>query len=615
MTKRSNSVHDRTHNWYNGSRPKWAFSPRIELVSLMMISIVFGQAPFTDITVQTGINFKHNGYVYGGGVAAGDFNNDGHIDLFIPDGIGYRNRLYLNNGNFSFSDQPLSASVADTASDGMGVVAGDIDNDGDLDLYVTNYRNENKLFLNDGSGFFTDATEQAGVGDPGPGTSTARFDYNNDGYLDNYVLNHSNVAVVSANILYRNNGDGTFTDVTEASNMGYSGSSLAVGSCDFNNDGAVDIIVVDEFNVDAFYRNNGDGTFTNVSDSLGIPLGEGMGIDFTDYDNDGDFDIYIANYYTDSFLQNNGDGTFTDVATAIGIVNYGIGWGVNVLDYDNDGYQDIYTVNGAMIYLEQDRPNRLYHNNGDGTFTDMAEEFGVNFKGDGRGSVRADFNSDGYVDIFFISVLRGQAVMYQNNGGENSWITLKLEGTQSNRDAVGARVEVITGTQRQIREVRAGSSYASTHPLDLNFGLAQASIIDSIVIYWPRGAIQRLSAVDINQILSISELSETLDLDTLEDEPIQHPNSITLLSNAPNPFNSKTVIHYQLPRGGKVSLRIMNILGQDIQLLELGYKEPGGHAQPWVGLDSRGSSVPSGIYFYRIAVDGYSRTSKMLLLK
>ena len=594
------------------------------VVPVIFGNFSFAQPAFTDITEQARIQHKHRGFMYGGGIACGDFNNDGFLDLYIPNGKGFRNLLYINkgtnNGKLTFSEVAYSSGVANDTSEGVGAVSGDFDNDGDLDIYVANYFDENKLYLNDGNANFVDATALAGVGDPGPSTSAALTDYDNDGYLDIYVLNRNHHTANYTNRLYRNNGDGTFTDVTQQTNVGYVGTALGVGFCDYDKDGDADIYVVDEFAVDCLYRNNGDETFTNIAASINLAIGDGMGVDFADYDNDGDFDIYVANYLKDYLLKNNGDGTFTEVADQIGIINYGIGWGVNFFDYDNDGDHDVYVVNGAMIFVARERPNPFYRNNGDGTFTNMAFEYSVADSGDGRGSVCADFNNDGYVDLFLINVLRGRSILYLNNGGDNNWITLKLVGTQSNKSAVGARVEVMAGNLKQIDEVRAGSSYASMHPLDLEFGLGQMNVIDSIAIHWPSGVVQQLTNVGVNQILSIVEPTDITNVERNDKVSRGNPNGFTLLQNFPNPFNNGTRIQYQLTQSGFVSLHITNLLGQEIRTFEEGFKNEGQYEVTWDGKDNNGLAVPSGVYINRIIYQTkggtrFMETKKMLELK
>lgn len=557
---------------------------------LAMSPLAFTQPAFIDITGATGIEHNYQGYVYGGGVACGDFNNDGYLDLFLPNGAAQQDYLYLNNGDGSFREVAAAAGIGDTLN-GVGTACGDIDNDGDLDIYVANYLGENKLYLNDGNARFTETGKAAGVAHPGPGTSVAFVDYNNDRWLDIYVLNQSHA---SRSVFYRNNGDGTFTDVTMETNTGVTGLSLGVVFFDCDLDGDPDLLVVDEFREDHLFRNNGDGTFTDISAAAEPEEfnSAGMGVDAADIDHDGDFDFLIGDYYLDPLFLNNGAGQFTDVAAQRGIDNTGVGWGVNFMDYDNDGDKDVYIVNGPMVTQSRDEPNVFYTNDGNGFFTRQNESFGTSFTGDGRGSVCADFNRDGYPDIFFVCVLRGKSKLLLNRGGDNNWLVLKLIGTESNRSAVGARVEVKTGILTQVDEVRAGSSYASMHSLELEFGLRKHDVVDRITIYWPSGIKQVLTNVTANQYLTITE--------TPADENNNLPQRITLLQNYPNPFNSETTIQYKLPESGQVNLEIINTAGKIVREFFPGSQPSGEHQVNWKGRDNNGNSVASGIYFYRL---------------
>ena len=587
------------------------------IFSIMVTSsLALAQSAFIDATTQAGISHVYTGYEYGGGVACADFNNDGYLDLFVLAGRNKPNLLYLNKKDGAFAEIGEAAGLADYLL-GVGAVAGDVDNDGDLDLYVVNYLAANKLYLNDGNARFTNATVTAGVGDTGPGIGAAMADYNNDGFLDLYVINRS--ANQFSSLFYRNNGNSTFKDVTAETKTGVIGRSLGVGFFDYDLDGDQDLYVVDEFELDHLFRNNNDGTFSNVTGSSQITKTDGMGIDFADYDNDGDFDVYIGDYNYDPLFRNNGDGTFTNVARQIGIDNDGIGWGVNFMDYDNDGDKDVYVVNGALFMANREKPNVFFKNNGDGTFARMGADFGLSFLGEGRGSVRADFNRDGYLDIFFTCVIRGQSQLLMNKGGSNNWIALSLIGTKTNRSAVGARVEVVAGNLKQIDEVRVGSSYASMHPLELQFGLAGNAQIDKITVYWPSGATQTLTNVGVNQVLKITEPSGSTAVNDAE-KSLQTPERFAVLQNFPNPFNPTTTIRYQLDKAGEVSFKIVNVSGQLVQLFNLGLKSAGEYFLKWDGKNQNGTRVPSGVYFYQISAKGddgalRSEVKKMVLLE
>jgi len=581
---------------------------------LFLSTETYSQTIFSDATTDAQIDHHYAGFVYGGGVVCADFNNDSYLDIFLTDGDGYPNRLYLNQKNGSFEEAAAQANL-DDRHQSVGAVAGDIDNDGDLDLYLANYSDENKLYLNDGAGHFTDVTGDAGVGDPGPGTSVAMVDYNNDGFLDIFVLNRS-LNIDYPCKFYRNNQDGTFTDVAEETGTNYVGVSLGIGFFDFDNDRDLDIYLADELDFDAIYRNNGNGTYTNIAKAIDLRSTAGMGIDFADYDNDGDFDVYVGDYYEDPLFRNNGDGTFTDVALNAGIKNERVGWGINFFDYDNDGDKDLYVLNGSMIGQRKDDHNVFYRNNGNSTFSRMNDDFGLSDDGDGRGSACADFNNDGYVDLFVVNVLRGKSKLFMNQGGANNWTKLKLEGTVSNRSGIGARVEVISGTKKQIDEVRAGSSYASMNSLELEFGLGQHSQIDSIIVYWPSGIQQVLTDQPVNKLLKITETPGVTSVDAQG----EIPEKFLLFQNYPNPFNPRTEIRYQLERNGLVQLKIIDVMGREVRSFRKVRQQAGEYLITWDGTDNQGRFVPSGIYFYQLAFQDregnrFSETKKMTLLK
>ena len=568
----------------------------------------FAAAQFTDITAQAGISYEHQGFMYIGGIVAADFNGDGYCDIYLTNGKGYPNQLYINNMNETFTEIAQAAGVADM-SEAWGAVAGDFDNDGNMDIYLSNYWSKNRLYLNDGNANFTDVTKAAGVGDSGPSTSVALADIDNDGFLDIYVLNRSQAVDEYANTLYRNNGDGTFTDITAVSGTGDLGTGLAVGFFDYDNDRFMDIYVVNEFGRDVLYHNNRDGTFTNMEPVLNNPKpGAGMGVDFSDIDNDGDFDIYVANLFTDFLYVNNGNGTFSYDEGALARTDNTMAWGIGFLDYNNNGYEDVYVVNGAMTWPNNyNEVNVFFRNNGNGTFTDIASSLGTADGGDGRAAAIADFNNDGLMDMIMLNVLRGNPILYLNSASGNNWITIRLKGTFSNRSGIGAKIKVEAGSLEQIKEVTAGASFASMHTLDIGFGLNSNTNIDKITVYWPSGNIQELTDVKVNQIKTITEPDELTVVGISEERLL---SLFTLHQNYPNPFNPETVIMYSLPKAEEVSLVVYNLIGEKVaQLIE--EKMSAGHHQ--VTWDA--SNFASGIYFYRLQAGNLVQTRKMVLLK
>ncbi|MCH8929089.1 MAG: VCBS repeat-containing protein [Candidatus Marinimicrobia bacterium] len=596
------------------------FSIIVLFISFLSSGFAVAGGTFTDITEKAGIKFTHQGFMYIGGIVAADFNGDGYTDIYITNGEGYPNQLYINNKDLTFTETAQTAGVADM-NEGWGAVAGDIDNDGDLDIYLSNFRTEfdtfpsvNRLFLNDGNGIFTDVTEAAGVGDPGPSTSVAMADINNDGFLDIYVLNRSFLNVDNPNTLYLNNGDGTFTDITVASGTGDLGTGLAVGFFDYDNDRFMDIYVVNEFEKDVLYHNNRDGTFTNMRSVLNNDgQGAGMGVDFSDIDNDGDQDIYVANLWTDFLYVNNGNGTFSYDEEALALTDNTMAWGVGFFDYDNNGWEDVYVVNGAMMWPDlYDEVNIFYRNNGDGSFTDIASTFGIDDGGDGRASAIADFNNDGYMDIIMMNVIRGKLIgnpiLYLNNNSGNDYITIRLKGTFSNRSGIGAKIKVKSGSIVQTKEVTAGASFASMNTLDIGFGLKNVDLIDKITVYWPSGNVQVLTGVFPNQIKTITEPDELNIVTSVEDEI--SVALYTLNQNYPNPFNPLTTIRYNLELNSKVLLKVYDVNGREVARLVDENISAGEHSVEWDASD-----MPSGLYIYQLKTDSFSETKKMLLLK
>ena len=542
------------------------------LVSLLLLFISSPSTAvlpqFTSVTKEAGIHFKHHnggrGQQYfieplGGGAAFLDYNNDGFQDIYFVNGTDLpplaegrsdgvelpRNALYRNNGDGTFTDVTMAARVADTGY-GMGCAVGDYDNDGFPDLYVTNF-GANVFFRNNGDGTFTNVTKGTGTGDARWGASCAFVDYDNDGFLDLYVTNYVKYEVESdqvcmnkgvrvycdpriyegeLDILYRNNGDGTFTDVTEVAGFSEAtGRGLALVWGDYDDDGDMDVYIANDADRNFLYRNNGDGTFTDVSLTAGVGFGEdgdaenGMGADFGDYDNDGRLDLVVTNFQdqTNTLYHNEGDGLFSDMsyASQIGTISLSyLAWGVGFCDYDNDGYQDLFIANGHLDENVQafnptgfyEQPNLLFRNNRDGTF----DEVGVN-SGSGtrlekvsRGFASSDYDNDGDLDLL-VTNLKETPDLLQNRGGQNAWLILKLIGTRSNRDAIGAKVKATTGNLTQIREVRSGSSYLSQNDMRLHFGLGKHRQIDRLEIRWPSGLRERLEGIEANQILTLVE--------------------------------------------------------------------------------------------------------------
>ena len=516
--------------------------------------------PFEDVAAQAGVAFSHYRdtrlYNLGGGAAAGDFDGDGKLDIFVTNSDG-PNALFRNLGDGTFEDVALRVGLAGPAPSANGAGWADYDNDGDLDLFVSTY-GDSRLYRNDGPPefAFTDMTSYAGVSDPDPSyrtTGVSWGDYDGDGLLDLMTVRHYTVPfpdafrlsedlsyITKPLSLYHNNGDGTFSNVTELlgqptrypSNV--RGIGFKPGFLDYDNDGDLDIYVVNDFGElaipNVLWRNDGPSEngwlFADVSDDSRSDLAiHGMALAVGDYDNDEDLDLYVTNIGASRMLRNEGDGTFSNQTGNAGVgrgaidgaipTELNVGWGAGFLDFDNDGLLDLYMVAG---FLDTDpdgnpaiQPNALFVNNGDGTFDDISPLSGVDDPGIGRDLVIADFNEDGCLDIFLVNMGNewhdpGVARLFQNVCDHgNNWLSIRTVGAASNRDGIGARVRVTTGETVQIREVGASQGHMSHHVQPVHFGLGKASVADLVEVRWPSGRVQRLVEVAANQSITLAE--------------------------------------------------------------------------------------------------------------
>ncbi len=496
-----------------------------------------------------------------GGVAVFDYNDDGLLDIFFTNGAAipsleksdpsYSNRLFRNNGDGTFTDVTEEAGLKGIGYS-MGVAAGDYDNDGFVDLYITGV-NRNQLFHNDGNGTFTDVTEKAGVGGFVPklgkawSVAAGWFDYNNDGLLDLFVVNYLNYKINTAtlcvqqglpaycspvdflgtpNILYRNNGDGTFTDVSEPSHISrYVGKGMGLAFADYDNDGFTDIFVSNDTFENYLLHNNRDGTFTNVAMLAGVAYNAygnaiaGMGADFRDIDNDGRPDIFETAMFGEGFplYKNLGDGQFQDVTATAGLsalTSRSTAWGVGVFDFDNDGNKDLFTANSDILDNSMELahrpfalPDRVFRNKGGLTFEDVSSKAGASFSvpAPHRGAAFGDLNGDGKIDIV-VTILNGPPEIWMNrSSNRNHWIILKLVGVKSNRDGLGTKVRVTTSLGTQCNYATTAVGYNSSSDKRVHFGLGSASIVDTIELTWPSGIKQVLKNVKADQILTVKE--------------------------------------------------------------------------------------------------------------
>lgn len=485
---------------------------------------------FVDVTDDANLFVPRLGEDRVTGQAWGDYDQDGWLDLYVTDDAR-RNILYHNEGNGTFIISTLSDSVALPDARSAGTSFADYDNDGWPDLFVANW-GKNTLFHNEEGQRFVDVTDVAGVGDTANGRSGSWGDYDQDGYLDLYVANWScypdcgRPSEGDKDRLYHNNGDGSFTDVTNLLGGYTRGAGFVASFIDYDNDNDPDIYLInDEFITptgNVLWRNDGPGCdgwcFTNVSAAAGVDTKVmGMGLATGDYDGDGDLDFYFSNSGPMVLLQNQGDGTFQDVTTAAGVAHPSGSWGTFFFDFDNDGWQDLYL--GVMKGLSGNTSeNVLFHNNGDGTFTDVTTNSGANDLGPTVGVAYADYDKDGWVDLVVGNAM-GLYRLYRNQTERlyhNHWLTLKLVGEGAvNRDAVGARVYVQDSNGRiQMQEVINGGSIGAGNALELYFGLGKASI-RQVRVQWPDGHNMELGPLPYNQRYQISYSSGASTIDTM----------------------------------------------------------------------------------------------------
>ncbi|MFZ2341268.1 MAG: CRTAC1 family protein [Bacteroidales bacterium] len=510
---------------------------------------------FQEIAGAAGLDFTHsigeeelNNIIEsdGGGAVFFDYNQDGFIDIYACNGTWVEgliktekpdvlpgNHLYRNMGDGTFQDVTKKAGVGGPWYS-MGASSADINNDGYPDLFISNY-GPNVLLRNNGNGTFTDITKRAGVAGGNECSIGATWlDYDKDGFLDVYVGNFLTFDPdykyyyapdgfpgpmaydAQPDFLYHNNGDGTFEDVTERMGIiDIDGRAMGVGSADYDADGWVDIYVANDHTNNYLWHNIEGKRFEDrgiMSGTAFSQAGEAtvsMSVDYADYNFDGLLDMFVSDDTYCALYENLGNGVFSDRGIRSNISMAAaqfVGWSSSFLDYDNDTDVDIFKTNGALKHL-YGQEDQLFQNEGDGTFRDVSLELGEYFNRElvGRGACMGDYDNDGDLDVFIVN-LNDKAVFLRNNKGNlNNWIILKLTGTTSNRDGIGARVMLTAGGRTQTAQKKSTTGYLSQNDPRMHFGLAQSSKVDKIEIIWPSGKNQILENLDANQILEIKE--------------------------------------------------------------------------------------------------------------
>lgn len=548
-------------------------------------------AYFSDVSEEAGFFNTGNNQ----GISIADYDNDGDDDIYVSvrDGI---NKLFRNDGTFQFTEVGAEAGV-NTSRGTLMSVWGDLDNDGFLDLFVGNYNEPNQLFRNLGDGTFEDISASAGIANSNRVQAVTMGDIDQDGWLDVYVANLS-----EQNQMYKNNGDGTFTDVVFQS--GTPDTKIAMGTIffDYDNDADLDLFMTHDANqASILYENDGTGKFIDVSVASGANVElNGMGVDILDFDHNGFLDIYITNLGPNVLLLNNGDKTFTDVAETAGVDNVGMGWGTVCFDYNNDTWQDIYTVNN---YNFAPYSNRLYHNKGDGTFEVVSHDSPLEVKRVSYGTACSDFDNDGFPDVALSNWGEVGLQLFRNEATQGNWIKVNAKGTESNRSAIGSRIQLYHNGTMQMDEVMAGSSWASQNSLTLHFGLGEDATVDSLMIRWSNGLEEMYYDLEANQTYNFTE-NEGFVITGIED------NALFLegFDIVPNPIAALSTIEVQLLQSSNIELSIFNLQGQKIAVLFEGKLQTGKHT-----FEVKEQILPeSGMYICRLQNGREAVTKKLI---
>jgi len=532
-------------------------------VSVSPDSHSIASGPFVDKATAWGLDRPHSGggpekrYILeakGGGAAVLDLEGDGDLDIYWVNGAqlddpgkGAGNALYRNDGKEGFTDIAKAMRVEGRGW-GMGALSADYDNDGDPDLYITCLR-ENILYRNDGADGFSNRSGAAGVETPVWSTGAAMGDYDLDGDLDLYVANYVDFKLADIrplgaqwkgtdvfvgplslpalpDVFYRNNGDGSFTDVSKESGIERQepGYGFGVLFADYDRDGDVDLYIANDSTPNFLYQNAGDGTFVQMGLRSNAAFNEmglaqaGMGVAWGDYDNDGEADIFVTNFEDDynTLYRNMGNGNFTDVSFAVGLGRVSlpyVGFGAVFLDYDNDADQDLFVANGHVYpQIERTGSGTTYRQadhlfeNKDGRFTLVWPAQGEQIQGAvSRGVVVGDFDNDGRQDLFVTNLNAAPALWHNRMDTGRNWLGLRLAGKTANRDAVGAKVYVWHNGHQQRRDVLCGDSFLGSGDRRLHFGMGAATAVDSVHIHWPGGKVQRLTGLPLNTYSDIEE--------------------------------------------------------------------------------------------------------------
>ncbi len=641
------------------------------------------QIQLEEVAQQWGVDHYHRGLI-GGGVAIFDFNNDGFQDMYLTGGR-FKDKLYKNNGNRTFVDiAPFAGLDTTIFYNTMSVVTGDINNDGYRDIFVgTDQLRHHLLFLNNGDGTFEEISQTAGINVLEWATGGVFADFNLDGWLDLYIVNYvqRQEAVVDEegdvigfnhscypNRLYLNNGDLTFTDATTATQTGDVGCGLAAVATDLNGDHQPDLFVANDFG-EWVSPNVGltsafpDSIFANSSDAMGLAKAiYGMGIAEGDYNRDGYMDYYVTNLGSNLLHTGSATNVYTDLAAESGVDNtfvtgaFTTGWGTAFVDLNHDGFEDLLVSNGDIpaarfIANDQEDPNKLFLNNGDGSFSDISFLVGFDNTQRGRGLAVGDLDNDGDQDVVVAIAAEnndsGRLLIYDNKLESNDhWLKVTLAGTHTSSDAFGAKVLLYHQEELWIKELNGGSSHASQHSSLLHFGLGLVEQLDSVVVIWPGGKRQSMSNVNADNLIRITEdqvgyqiagctnadavnydtnatfdygcfvelagcmdpTSASFDLQVnTDDGNCEVVEVVTALDHAddtwhiyPNPMSTATIIKNTNATSSR--LEVMDLSGRTLHYVSF-----------FDHYELIRNDLPSGIYIIRLTSSGKSITSKLIV--
>ncbi len=572
------------------------FKLKIVLAFLCLFSThLQAQTNFVDIAQASGVFINPGSLEYGSGISFCDFNNDGWDDITLGTDSGRQIEFFSNDQDGTFTRE-FFLTATPSAQDRQ-VIWVDYDNDGDKDLYIASDADGSRLYNNDGSLNFTDVTAAAGL----PVSNIYNWgaswgDINNDGLLDVFISNRDD-SLQQPNLLYQNNGDGTFTDVsTQAGIHNTSHLSFCSAFFDYNNDGWQDIYVANDklFNENFLYHNNGDGTFTNVAAAANVNVAiDAMSTTIGDFNNDGWFDIYVSNTPINGnvFLKNNGDGTFSDVTNSTNTEFNGFSWGAVFLDADNDMNLDLYVSSSMDGSVPSLASAAFYHNNGNETFT-IPEEGFQNDTRISHSNAIGDIDNDGYPEIIVNNTNNANMFLWKNQGDlSNNWLKVRLSGVQSNKDGIGSVIEISVDGNKQYRYTLCGEGYISQNSSAEFFGVGSYNVIDYVKITWLSGIVDYIENVNANQELLVVEGSNQLS--------VKEKQLKMSLNVYPNPVNGALNI---ITQKKMTDVSVYNMLGQVVV-----------NAQPNAvtgNIDM--TSLQSGAYFVKVTIGDVTETVRII---